>query len=68
MGTIYEQEPQDIIEIRKLIKENECLKRYLSHHLRGELQIIENGIYAQDFSMIQIAKEHILEDIERVGL
>ena len=68
MGNPYPEEPRDIIEIQKLIEENVCLKRYLSHHLRNSLIKIDDIFSVQDFSMIPLMIDHIIEDLERVGL
>ena len=68
MGNPYPEEFRDIIEIQKLIEEHVCLKRYLSHHLRNSLFKIDDLFSMQDFSRIPSMIDHIINDLERVGL
>lgn len=79
MGMTYPEEPRDIIEIQKLAEEHVCLKRYLSHHLRNSLGVIVGNVYLINRTMslelahekaviIEEAVNHIIEDLQKVGL
>jgi len=68
MGNVYVRESRDIEEIRELVQRHECLGRYLSHHLRNALMRMELGIMRGDLGIIEVEKNHMVQDLEEVGL
>ena len=68
MGNPYPEEERDIELIKTLCESHVGLQRYLSHHLRNSLMAIEAGIYKNDMEMVREAKEHIIEDLQKVLL
>lgn len=68
MGSTYPEEERDIELIKTLCETHVGLQRYLSHHLRNSLMIIEAGLWKNDLEMVRQAKDHITEDLQKVNL
>jgi len=68
MGNIYARETRDIEEVRELVKKHQCLGRYLSHHIRNSLMRMDLGIMRKDWKVIEAESNHIIQDLEEVGL
>lgn len=68
MGNPYPGEEWDVEAIRRLVEKFPSLRNYLSHHLRNGLCMVMAGEVKEDFAAVQAGRNHIEEDLRRVGL